>query len=123
MRAFYPHGWDRFGFRLAAIEARQLAQWIMDGGKLNWYVASCGHPVPIHCSQCDPPPTNGVTDTQLAVLFRQTQWALDDAAYEFPAGQVTPRRREELAGILESLATIVRDSLPDGEPPAIEPPR
>ena len=43
-----------------------------------------------------------VTDSQLAVLLRQTllrqtQWALDEAAYDFPARRATPRRREELA--------------------------
>ena len=61
-----------------------------------------------------PDPPTGVTDSQLAVLLRQTQWALDDAAHDFPAGRITPRRREELAGTLEALAAIVRASAPDG---------
>ncbi|MGH3907695.1 MAG: hypothetical protein ACRDTE_26470 [Pseudonocardiaceae bacterium] len=58
----------------------------------------------------------GVTDSQLAVLLRQTQWALDEAAHDFPAGRGTPQRREELAAILEGLAVIVRASAPDGAP-------
>ena len=59
-----------------------------------------------------PDPPTGVTDSQLAVVLRQTQWALDEAAHDFPAGRVTPQRREELAGTLEALATIVRASVP-----------
>ncbi|MGH3793739.1 MAG: hypothetical protein ACRDSP_02505 [Pseudonocardiaceae bacterium] len=57
-----------------------------------------------------------VTDSQLAVLFRQTQWLLDDAAHDFPAGRVSARHREELVGTLESLAAIVRGSVPGQEP-------
>lgn len=56
----------------------------------------------------------GVTDSQLAVLLRQTQWALDDAAHDFPAGRVSAARRAELAGTLEALAAIVRASTPGG---------
>ncbi|MGH3906968.1 MAG: hypothetical protein ACRDTE_22730 [Pseudonocardiaceae bacterium] len=52
----------------------------------------------------------GVTDSQLAVLLRQTQWVLDEAAHDFPAGRVTPQRREELAASLAGLAVIVRAS-------------
>lgn len=59
-----------------------------------------------------PDPPAGVTDSQLAVVLRQTQWALDEAAHDFPAGRVTPQRREELAGTLEALAAIVRASVP-----------
>jgi len=59
-----------------------------------------------------PEPTTGVTDPQLAVLLRQAQWALDDAAHDVPAGRVTAQRREELAATLEALATIVRASAP-----------
>ena len=55
-----------------------------------------------------------VTDPQLAVLLRQTQWALDEAAHDFPAGRCTAQRREELAGSLEALAAIVRASTPRG---------
>lgn len=50
----------------------------------------------------------GVSDSDLAVLLRQTQWALDEAAYDFPAGRATAQRRKELAGSLEALAAIVR---------------
>ncbi|MGH3908940.1 MAG: hypothetical protein ACRDTE_32870 [Pseudonocardiaceae bacterium] len=55
-----------------------------------------------------------MTDFQLAVLLRQTQWALDDAAHDFPAGRGSAQRREELAGTLEALAAIVRASAPNG---------
>ncbi len=60
------------------------------------------------------PAAHGVTDSQLAVLLRQTQWALDEAAHDFPAGRVTAQRREELAATLDALAAIVRASAPDG---------
>lgn len=55
-----------------------------------------------------------VTDSQLAVLLRQAQWALDEAAHDFPAGRGTPWRRAELAGTLEALAVVLRASVPDG---------
>ncbi|MGH3906718.1 MAG: hypothetical protein ACRDTE_21445 [Pseudonocardiaceae bacterium] len=70
--------------------------------------------VPLAPPGGQPEPTTGVTDSQLAVLLRQTQWALDEAAHDFPAGRVTPTRREELAVTLESLAAIMRASAPDG---------
>ncbi|MCA1702154.1 MAG: hypothetical protein LC808_02335 [Actinobacteria bacterium] len=57
-------------------------------------------------------PGTGVSYSQLAVLLRQTQWALDDAAHDFPAGRCTSQRREELAATLEALAAIVRASTP-----------
>lgn len=60
--------------------------------------------------QWEDEPGDGVTDSQLAVLLLQTQWALDEAAHDFPTGRVTPTRCEELAVILESLAVIVRAS-------------
>jgi hypothetical protein len=47
-------------------------------------------------------------DATLAVLIRQTQWLLDDVAHDLPAGRVTPAKGEELAGILESLAALIR---------------
>lgn len=55
----------------------------------------------------------GVTDFQLAVLLRQTQWALDEAAHDVGAGRATPQGRAELAGSLEALAAILRASAPD----------
>ena len=61
-----------------------------------------------------PGTARGVSDSQLAVLLRQTQWALDDAAYDCAGAGLAPRQREELAGTLESLAAIVRASAPDG---------
>lgn len=54
-----------------------------------------------------------VTDSQLAVLLRQAQWALDDAAHDLPAGRATPGRRAELAGTLEALALVLRAPVPD----------
>lgn len=44
----------------------------------------------------------------LAVLVRQTQWLLDDAARDLPAGRYSPEKAAELAGILEDLAAVVR---------------
>lgn len=63
-------------------------------------------------------PVGGVSDAQLAVLLRQTQWALDEAAYDFPAGRVRPQRRAELAGSLEALAEVIRASVPVAQPAA-----
>ncbi|MGH3908865.1 MAG: hypothetical protein ACRDTE_32485 [Pseudonocardiaceae bacterium] len=66
------------------------------------------------CPDGRPDHPTSVTDSQLAVLLRQTQWTLDEAAHDFPAGRGTPQRRDELAGTLETLAAIVRASAPDG---------
>ena len=64
----------------------------------------------------------GVTDSQVAVLLRQAQWALDDAAHEFPAGRATVGRRVELAGRLETLALVLRTSVSKvAGHPALEP--
>lgn len=54
----------------------------------------------------------GITDAQLAVLLRQAQWALDDAAHDVPAGRATSRQRAELAGTLEALALLLRTPAP-----------
>ncbi|MGH4025486.1 MAG: hypothetical protein ACRDRV_13005 [Pseudonocardiaceae bacterium] len=51
-----------------------------------------------------------VSDSQLAVLLRQTQWALDEAAHDVGAGRATPQGREDLADSLEALAAMVRAS-------------
>lgn len=51
---------------------------------------------------------NGLQNAALAVLLRQTQWLLDDAAHDLPAGRVSPEKGAELANILESLAALVR---------------
>lgn len=53
-----------------------------------------------------------ITDSQLSVLLRQAQWALDDAAHDVPAGRATVTRRIELAGSLEALAVVLRASTP-----------
>lgn len=45
----------------------------------------------------------------LTVLLRQTQWALDDAARDLPAGRLTAEKSEELAAILDDLAALVRN--------------
>lgn len=44
----------------------------------------------------------------LAVLLRQAQWLLDDAARDVPAGRLTAERGEELASILDDLAAVMR---------------
>ena len=75
-----------------------------------------GVPGPQHPATGIPPPA-GVTDCQLAVLLRQTQWSLDDAAYHCSGAGLSRRRRDELAGTLEALAAIVRASAPDSAAP------
>ena len=47
-------------------------------------------------------------DSQLGVLLRQTQWLLDDAAHDIPAGRYHPGRRGELAIVLEHVASLIR---------------
>lgn len=47
-------------------------------------------------------------DRQLGVLLRQTQWLLDDAAHDIPAGRYHPNRRDELAAVLEHVAGLIR---------------
>lgn len=47
-------------------------------------------------------------DRQLGVLLRQTQWLLDDAAHDIPAGRYHPSRRDELAVVLEQVAGLIR---------------
>lgn len=47
-------------------------------------------------------------ETQLAVLLRLVQWHLDEVAHDLPAGRVTVAKREELAGLLEGVAGLVR---------------
>lgn len=47
-------------------------------------------------------------DRQLTVLLRQTQWLLDDAASDIPAGRYHSTKRDELAVLLENLAALIR---------------
>lgn len=47
-------------------------------------------------------------DCRLGVLLRQTQWLLDDAAHDIPAGRYHPSKRDELAVVLEYVAGLVR---------------
>lgn len=47
-------------------------------------------------------------DSQLSVLLRQTQWLLDDAAHDIPAGRYHPGKRGELAIVLEHIASLIR---------------
>lgn len=47
-------------------------------------------------------------DSQLGVLLRQTQWLLDDAAHDIPAGRYHPSKRDELAIVLEHVAGLIR---------------
>lgn len=45
----------------------------------------------------------------LAVLLRQAQWALDDAAFDIGAGRATDDQREQLATALVRLAQALHD--------------
>lgn len=47
-------------------------------------------------------------ESQLSVLLRQTQWLLDDAAHDIPAGRYHLNQRDELANVLEYVASVVR---------------
>lgn len=47
-------------------------------------------------------------DRKLTVLLRQTQWLLDDAANDIPAGRYQSNKRDELAVLLENLAALIR---------------
>ena len=47
-------------------------------------------------------------DSRLSVLLRQTQWLLDDAAHDIPAGRYHPGKRGELAIVLEHVASLIR---------------
>lgn len=63
-------------------------------------------------------------DRQLGVLLRQTQWLLDDAAHDIPAGRYHPSRRDELAIVLEHVAGLIRATTgfvidPGGAPASI----
>ena len=62
---------------------------------------------------------HGPSDSQLAVLLRQAQWALDEAAHDLPAGRVSAQRRDELAGRLEALAVLLRGPVPEEQARAI----
>lgn len=48
-------------------------------------------------------------DPALAVVLRQAQWLLDDVARGLPTGEIDASKRGELAGILESLAELLRE--------------
>lgn len=82
---------------------------------MNHWINRRGHLVPLACQECDAPESPAslpvINDSQLAVLFRQVQWALDEAAHQFPEGRVTPERREDLLGQLELLTRHLRASL------------
>lgn len=47
-------------------------------------------------------------DSRLGILLRQTQWLLDDAAHDIPAGRYHPSKRDELAIVLEHVAGLIR---------------
>ena len=49
-------------------------------------------------------------DAALAVVLRQTQWILDDAAHGLPTGRFPTDKRRELASVLESLAVLLHES-------------
>ncbi|MGH3919123.1 MAG: hypothetical protein ACRDSG_08815 [Pseudonocardiaceae bacterium] len=54
---------------------------------------------------------NALNHVALVVVLRQAQWLLDDVAHDLPAGWVSPEKGDELAVILESLATLVRQHI------------
>lgn len=54
---------------------------------------------------------NAPDHVALVVVIRQAQWLLDDVAHDLPAGRVSPEKGDELAVILESLATLVRQHI------------
>lgn len=47
----------------------------------------------------------------LAATLRAAQWALDDAAFKLPRGELPNVKRVELAGILHDLADLLIDTL------------
>lgn len=47
-------------------------------------------------------------DAALAVVLRQAEWLLADAARDVPAGRLTMEKSEELAEILEQLVALIR---------------
>ncbi|PKW14419.1 hypothetical protein A8926_2032 [Saccharopolyspora spinosa] len=50
-------------------------------------------------------------DAQLAVLARETQWELDEAAFELGGGRYTSDQRRKLADRLFGLAEALRGDL------------
>lgn len=61
-------------------------------------------------------PHRSTIDRQLAVLLRQTQWLLDDAAHDIPAGRYQQTKRDELAVVLEQVAALIRGRPPGNRP-------
>ncbi len=77
--------------------------------------------VTLACSDGRPDHSTIVTDSQLAVLLRQTQWTLDEAAHDFPAAATRRTRRDsgDAGGHRPCLGAgrcAVSASLPDGHP-------
>lgn len=58
------------------------------------------------------------TNTELAVLLRETQWLLDEVANDVVRNGVSVAKAAEVANVLENLAKLVRKPTPlvlDGE--------
>lgn len=70
-------------------------------GRLRWTTLVYEHN---ECNDCSMR-TNAYT---LAVLLRQAQWRLDDAAFEVGAGRSTREQRQALADELRHLADVLR---------------
>lgn len=56
--------------------------------------------------------TEAKRERALATALRMAQWALDDAAFKLPRGDLPNAKRAELAGILRDLASLLLATAP-----------
>lgn len=59
-------------------------------------------------------------DTALAVLLRQAEWILGEAAFEIGGGRYGDQQRRELASALDELSAALRESTDEAVPMVIE---
>jgi hypothetical protein len=59
-------------------------------------------------------------DTALAVLLREAEWMLDEAAFEIGGGRYGDQQRRELATVLDELSGALRESTEEAGPTVIE---
>jgi len=59
-------------------------------------------------------------DTALAVLLRQAEWMLGEAAFEVGGGRYGDQQRRELATALDELSEALRESNDEAVPTVIE---
>ncbi len=59
-------------------------------------------------------------DTALAVLLRQAEWMLGEAAFEVGGGRYGDQQRRELATALDELSAALRESNDEAVPTVIE---